>query len=82
MEIDNDLTLQWSLGWNSYAQWNTKRVPSSNQNKMIILMTNGIEKLIIFLTLDILIGSLSLIITNFVRLTLTSFFFILIISNN
>jgi hypothetical protein len=51
-------------------------------NKMIILMTNGIGRLIHFPILDILMRFLSLIIVNSVRLTLTSYFFILIILNN
>jgi hypothetical protein len=48
-------------------------------NRMIILMTNGIEGLILFLILDILMAFLNSIIVNFVRSTLTSYFFILII---
>jgi hypothetical protein len=68
------------LNENSCAQWNIKKVPSSNQNRMIIFMTNGIEGFIIFLTLDILMGFLSSIIVNFVHLILTSYFFIFIIS--
>jgi len=45
-------------------------------------MTNGIEGLILFPILGILMGFLSLIIVNFVRLILKSYFFILIIPNN
>jgi hypothetical protein len=48
-------------------------------NRMIILMTNGIGRLILFPILDILMGFLSSIIVNFIRSTLTSYFFILII---
>jgi hypothetical protein len=51
-------------------------------SRLIILVTNGIKGLIFFLILDILIGFLSSIIVNFVRLTLASYFFILIISSN
>jgi hypothetical protein len=45
-------------------------------------MTNGIGKLILFFILNILMGFLSLIIVNFVRSTLISYFFILIILSN
>jgi hypothetical protein len=38
-------------------------------------MTNGIGGLILFFTLDILMGFSSLIIVNFVRLTSTSYLF-------
>jgi hypothetical protein len=44
-------------------------------------MTNGIERLIFFPTLDILMGSLSLNIANFVCLISTFYFFILIGNN-
>jgi hypothetical protein len=46
---------------------------------MIILMTNGIGGLILFPILDILMGSLSSIMINFLHSTLISYFFILII---
>jgi hypothetical protein len=36
-----------------------RKVPSSNQNRMIILMTNEIGGFILFPTLDILMGVLS-----------------------
>jgi hypothetical protein len=45
-------------------------------------MTNGIKGLILSFILDILMGVLSLIIVNSIHLTLTSYFFILIISSN
>jgi hypothetical protein len=45
-------------------------------------MTSGIEGIIFFLILDILMGFLSLIIVNSICLILTFYFFILIISSN
>jgi hypothetical protein len=45
-------------------------------------MTNGIGGFIIFPILDIFMGLLSSIIVNFVRLILTSYFFIIFISSN
>jgi hypothetical protein len=45
---------------------------------MIMPMTNGIGGFIFFSILDILMGFLSSIIINFIRSTLTSYFFILI----
>jgi hypothetical protein len=45
-------------------------------------MTNGIGGLILVPIMDILMGLLSSIIVNFVHLTLTSYFFILIILTN
>jgi hypothetical protein len=49
---------------------------------MIILMTNGIGGLILFLYLGYLDEVLELDLYPFRPLTLTSYFFILIISNN
>jgi hypothetical protein len=43
---------------------------------------NGIGGVVIFPILHILMGFLNLMIVNFVRLILTSYFFILIISSN
>ncbi len=51
-------------------------------NRLIIPMTNGIGGFIIFPILDIFMGLLSSIIVNFVRLILTSYFFIIFISSN
>jgi hypothetical protein len=59
---------------NSCAQWNTKKFPSSNQNKMIIFMTPGIGGHVFFHTLDILMRFLSSIIANFVWLISALFF--------
>ncbi len=50
----------------------------SPSNWMIMPMTNGIGGFIFFSILDILMGFLSSIIINFIRSTLTSYFFILI----
>jgi hypothetical protein len=56
-----------------------REVPFSNQNRMIILMSNGIGGLILSLILDILMGFLSSIIDTSVHSILTSYFFILTI---
>jgi hypothetical protein len=45
-------------------------------------MTNEIKGLILFPILDILMGSLSSIMINFLHSTLTSYFFIIIILNS
>jgi hypothetical protein len=50
----------------------TREVPFSNQNRMIIFMTDGIGGLILSLILDILMGFLSSIIVTFVYLILIS----------
>ncbi len=67
---------------NSCAQWNIKRFASSNQNKMIIVITNEIGGLILFPTFYILMGSLSSIIANSLCLISTSFFVILLLHPN
>ncbi len=82
MRIENDFLTYGNYDENPYAQWNTREVPFSNQNRMIILMTNGIGGFIFSLILDILMGFLSSIIVNFVHSTLTSYFFILTILSN
>ncbi len=51
-------------------------------NRMIILMINGIGGLILSLILNIVVRFLNLILILSVRLTLTSYFLILIISSN
>jgi hypothetical protein len=56
-----------------------REVPFSNQNRMIILKTNGIGGLILSPILDILMGFLSSIIVTSVYSILTSYFFILTI---
>jgi hypothetical protein len=57
----------------------TREVPFSNQNRMIIFMTNGIEGLILSPILDILMGFLNSVIVTSVYSILTSYFFILTI---
>ncbi len=82
MRIENDFSLQWKRGWESLCPMKHEESSIFQSNRMIILMTNGIGTLILFLILDILVGFLSSIMINFLHSTLTSYFFILIILSN
>jgi hypothetical protein len=82
MRIENDFSLLWNLRWEFLCPMEHYECSILQSNKMIILMTNGIGGFIVFLILDNWMGFLSSIIVNFVQLTLTSYFFILIILNN
>ncbi len=82
MRIENDFSLQWKWGWEFLCPMNHEESSILQSNRMIILMTNEIKGLILFPILDILMGSLSSIMINFLHSTLTSYFFIIIILNS
>jgi hypothetical protein len=79
MRIENDFSLQWKWGWESLCPMKHEESSILQSNRMIILMTNGIEGLILLPILDILMGFLSSIMINFLHSTLTSYLFVLII---
>jgi hypothetical protein len=82
MKIWKWITIQLKLGWESLGPMKHKRYSILQSKRMTILMTNGIGGSNLLFILDILMRSLELDPYLFRPLTLTSYFFILITSNN